>query len=311
MNKEQEYNKLWHQAYGVAMYILHNTTDAEDVAQTTTIKYYLKEDEIENSSAWIKKVAKHEAIKLAKKQNKTYSLDTDLLVDQKNIPTAVDLDKYTETDYEPPEDLTVSKQEAKKLLSKEEYKIYKCYLNCKTDINKFAQKMNLSYHAASTKIYQIKRNLRATKYQKEGYIGTKKIVGYNLNRKIVTFIKTLVKKLNENDIKSLRKYFKLCETDNDCQIKIKKILDYEISKESEQAYHLFIPYITDNNQPQCIQIHFNVDNKSHIRISKYTFKTNQIYKVKMSKKEFLSQLPAAKKGVIPINLKETKQKFNL
>jgi len=46
MNNEQEYNELWHQAYKVAMYILRNNADAEDIAQITTIKYYLKEDEI-------------------------------------------------------------------------------------------------------------------------------------------------------------------------------------------------------------------------------------------------------------------------
>ena len=46
MNYEQEFYELWHQAYKVAMYILRNNADAEDIAQITTIKYYLKEDEI-------------------------------------------------------------------------------------------------------------------------------------------------------------------------------------------------------------------------------------------------------------------------
>ena len=302
MNNEQEYNELWHQAYKVAMYILRNSTDAEDIAQTCTIKYYLKKDEIENSSAWIKTVAKHEAFKLAKKQNKTYSLNTDFLVDQKNIPTAVDLDKYTDPDYDPPEDFTNTTIDAKELLNKEEYKIYKCYLNCKTDINKFAKKMNLSYRVAISRMYQIKRNLRAAKYQKDDYIGTKKIIGYKINRSIVRFIKTLVKKLNENDLKSLYKYFAVCEDTNILQTKsvdkVVKILDYNIEKRKHNLFYIVIPYILETKNMEFMQILFKINKFNHIKILKFSFKTKIIAKLDISQKQLFDTVPRLKKGSI-------------
>ena len=306
MNNEQEYNELWHNAYGVAMHILRNSTDAEDIAQTCTIKYYLKKDEIENSSAWIKTVAKHEAFKLAKKQNKTYSLNTDFLVDQKNIPTAVDLDKYTDPDYDPPEDFTNTTIDAKELLNKEEYKIYKCYLNCKTDINKFAKKMNLSYRVAISRMYQIKRNLRAAKYQKEGYCGSKKIVNYNLNKKIVHFIKTFTEKMKNNDLKSLHKYLEHYHKPIP-KLDIYKVFDYEIFKLTEDKFRLGIPFINSSRKPGIFIVYFDINKKNNIKIYDFIDKSDKMIKLNITKEEALKKLKPLKKGILQESKEEIEE----
>ena len=306
MNNEQEYNELWHNAYGVAMHILRNSTDAEDIAQTCTIKYYLKKDEIENSSAWIKTVAKHEAFKLAKKQNKTYSLNTDFLVDQKNIPTAVDLDKYTDPDYDPPEDFTNTTIDAKELLNKEEYKIYKCYLNCKTDIKRFAKKMNLSYRVAISRMYQIKRNLRAAKYQKEGYCGSKKIVNYNLNKKIVHFIKTFTEKMKNNDLKSLHKYLEHYHKPIP-KLDIYKVFDYEIFKLTEDKFRLGIPFINSSRKPGIFIVYFDINKKNNIKIYDFIDKSDKMIKLNITKEEALKKLKPLKKGILQESKEEIEE----
>ena len=306
MNNEQEYNELWHQAYKVAMYILRNSTDAEDIAQTCTIKYYLKKDEIENSSAWIKTVAKHEALKLAKKQNKTYSLNTDFLVVPKNIPTAVDLDKYTDPDYDPPEDFTNTTIDAKELLNKEEYKIYKCYLNCKTDIKRFAKKMNLSYRVAISRMYQIKRNLRAAKYQKEGYCGSKKIVNYNLNKKIVHFIKTFTEKMKNNDLKSLHKYLEHYHKPIP-KLDIYKVLDYEIFKLTEDKFRLGIPFINSSRKPGIFIVYFDINKKNNIKIYDFIDKSDKMIKLNITKEEALKKLKPLKKGILQESKEEIEE----
>jgi len=306
MNNEQEYNELWHNAYGVAMHILRNSTDAEDIAQTCTIKYYLKKDEIENSSAWIKTVAKHEAFKLAKKQNKTYSLNTDFLVDQKNIPTAVDLDKYTDPDYDPPEDFTNTTIDAKELLNKEEYKIYKCYLNCKNNIKRFAKKMNITYQAANTKMYQIKRNLRAAKYQKEGYCGSKKIVNYNLNKKIVHFIKTFTEKMKNNDLKSLHKYLEHYHKPIP-KLDIYKVFDYEIFKLTEDKFRLGIPFINSSRKPGIFIVYFDINKKNNIKIYDFIDKSDKMIKLNITKEEALKKLKPLKKGILQESKEEIEE----
>jgi len=306
MNNEQEYNELWHNAYGVAMHILRNSTDAEDIAQTCTIKYYLKKDEIENSSAWIKTVAKHEAFKLAKKQNKTYSLNTDFLVDPKNIPTAVDLDKYTDPDYDPPEDFTNTTIDAKELLNKEEYKIYKCYLNCKTDIKRFAKKMNLSYRVAISRMYQIKRNLRAAKYQKEGYCGSKKIVNYNLNKKIVHFIKTFTEKMKNNDLKSLHKYLEHYHKPIP-KLDIYKVFDYEIFKLTEDKFRLGIPFINSSRKPGIFIVYFDINKKNNIKIYDFIDKSDKMIKLNITKEEALKKLKPLKKGILQESKEEIEE----
>jgi len=151
-------------------------------------------------------------------------------------------------------------------------------------------------------MYQIKRNLRAAKYQKDDYIGTKKIIGYKINRSIVRFIKTLVKKLNENDLKSLYKYFAVCEDTNILQTKsvdkVVKILDYNIEKRKHNLFYIVIPYILETKNMEFMQILFKINKFNHIKILKFSFKTKIIAKLDISQKQLFDTVPRLKKGSI-------------
>jgi len=245
---------------------------------------------------------------LAKKQNKTYPLNPNFLVDQKNIPTAVDLDKYTEADYELPEDLSISKQEVKELLNKEEYDLYKVWKKYNFDNQKLAKKLNVSNKHASDCIYRMKRNLRAAKFLQKNYIASKKIVNYNMNKKIIYFIKKFTEKVITNDLGSLHKYLEHYHKPIP-KLDILKTLDYEIRKLDEHKFRLCVPYIDNLQRVNVFTIWFNVDNRNNIKVCDFEDPSNKIIKLNISKQEALKKLKPPKKGSLQESLEEVKKIF--
>ena len=67
MNNEQLYNNIWEKAYWSAFAIINNASDAEDIAQISAIKFYLKKAVIEKSQAIYElNISKNEMLKKLK-----------------------------------------------------------------------------------------------------------------------------------------------------------------------------------------------------------------------------------------------------
>ena len=296
--QEKIYNEVRDKAYKSAFYILKEKNDADDIAQICTIKYFTNEQTVQNPLAWVAIVAKREAIKKAQNNN-MLNLDTENLPDLTTMDSIPNLDKYTDEDYTEPKNLDVTPQEAKELLNKDDYIIYKLLLKYGRNINERATKLKISYNAASSRIYKAKRNLKAAKLLKIGYISTKGIVNYQLNKNIIKFLKILKEKMNSNDLKSLKKYFYNYDTEKIEKISIEKSFDYEIIKINDYAFGLCVPYINFEKDIQFLQVYLEIDNFNHIRIDKLYSFSSEIIKIKDKKENIIIKLPKSKKGVIP------------
>ena len=296
MNNEQLYNNIWEKAYCTAFAIINNATDAEDIAQVSTIKFYLKKATIEKPLSWIVIVAKHEAIKKKEEKSKILQLKNKEIIADKLAIKEPNLDDYIDANNETVENLNVSDQEAKKLLSVEDYKIFRLWEKFNFDIKKIAKIKKISNKQATEIVYRMKRNLRAAKLQKEGYIGTKKIIDYNLNKKIIYFIKKFTEKMKANKINALHSYLELYN-DPIPKLDIYKYYDYQIRKIDTNIFSLSVPYKTSENKIRVFTVNFLLNKKNAIKIIKFYSPSRTGYKVKLSKEEFLKRLKPLKKGV--------------
>lgn len=130
-------------------------------------------------------------------------------------------------------DKLISLEEAKQLLSYEDYKIFRLWEKSNFNVSKVSKLLKLSYHSAHTRVYKMKRNLRALKLKKEGYTTSKDIIDYNTNKKIVKFIKMFVDKMNTNDLKSLHSYLEHIQIEKIECLDITRVLDYDVKLKIE------------------------------------------------------------------------------
>ena len=262
--QEKIYNEVWDKAFKSAFYILKEKNDADDIAQIWTIKYFTNKKKVDNPLAWVTTVAKREAIKKYQNNN-LLNLEMGTLVDPSTEYASSNLDKYTDADYEEPENLDLQPEEAKELLNKDDFIIYKLISKHGSDINKIANKLKISYQATNNRIYKAKRNLKTAKLLKEGYRGTKNIVNYQFNKNIIKFLNILKKKMNENDLKSLKKYFCNYDTEQIVMISIIKNFEYEIKKINVNRFEIYIPYMSTTKKIQMIQMLIIIDKFNHIK----------------------------------------------
>ena len=302
--QEKLYSDVLKKAYKSAFYILKDDYEAEEIAQQCAIKYFTRDKEILSPLAWVSVVAKNAAIKKAQ-SIKFISLDTHRLPDLSNDLPQQCLDKYLDDDFEEPENLDVIPEEAKELLNMDDLKVYKLILKYGKDINQIAGKLKLSYNSTASRVYRAKRNLKAAKLLKEGYVGTKNIINYQLNKNIIKFINILKKKLNNNDLTSLSKYFADYNSEMIEKVLIKKTYDYEIIKVDCHKYSLCIPYKDFLDKMQFIQVYIAIDKFNHIRITKFYTVSSTVFKIQDDKDKIINKLPKSKKGIIPNKYEET------
>ncbi len=298
---EKIYYQIREVAFNTALYLLNDSNDAEDIAQIVCLKFLQNQEQIKNPSAWCKTVARHEVFTLLKKQNlEITGLEAKLeLLEAERPATCEEII---------PEFETIISKEAKSLLSKEEYKFYNLMLKYEQDSKKIAKHLKRSISYVYGFSYRVKRNLVSAKLLKEGYRGTKEIIDYNTNKKIIFFIKTLIDKMQKNDLKSLKRYFQNCESEIPL-INITQHFDYEVYLIAPDIFHLSVPYQNEKNKLDIFTVIFALDKKRNIKIQKFIPQANRIYRINMPSEEADKMLLPLKKGVPQESLEELKEKF--
>lgn len=297
---EEIYYQTREVAFNTALYMLKNFNDAEDIAQIVCLKFLQNQEQIENHLAWCKTVAKNEVYALAKKQK----LEITGLNDKLELLEA----KQAETCKEIiPEFETISRREAKNLLSKEDYKFYKLMLKYAQDTNKISKHLKQSISFVYGLSYRVKRNLVATKLLKEGYRGTKDIVNYNLHQNILNFIKTLKKKMEEDDLQAMRNYFRDIDITKIPKLDIVETLDYHIHLLCNRCYDVYIPYMDSHNQVQFCIIDFKIDQRNNIIITRFYPKPTVVIKIDDPGDKLMDEFKPRKKGLLTETKEEAKE----
>ncbi len=292
---EEIYSIVRNNAFNLANSMIKNYHDAEDIAQIVSLKYLLKQDEVENPIAWSYKVTKHEVYSRSKKGKKSEVLLQKQAIE--NFEEKLEEVMGKIQDY----DKLIGLKEAKQLLSRDDYSVFRLWEKSNYKVSKVSKLLKLSYYSAHTRVYKMKRNLRAQKLKQEGYTTSKDIIDYNTNKKIVKFIKMFVEKMNSNDLKSLHSYLEhLPKEEIEC-LKIKKVLDYEVRLKDNMIHEILLPYFDSENQVQFCFVRFRIDKHKRIKVTEFQAKPQSVLVVPQPHEQFLDKLPRKEKGKFPID----------
>lgn len=299
--KEDIYSIVRNNAFNLANSMIQNYHDAEDIAQIVSLKYLLKQDEIDHPIAWSYQVTKNEVYGRSKKgKNSEVLLQKEAI---ENFEEELEIAMGEIQNY----DKLVSLEEAKQLLSREDYKIFILWERSNFNVSKVSKLMKLSYHSSHTRVYKMKRNLRALKLNKEGYTTSKDIIDYNTNKKIVKFIKMFVDKMNTNDLKSLHSYLEHIPIEEIERLDIAKVLDYDIKLKDNMIHEVLLPYFDSENQVQFCFVRFRIDKHKRIKVTEFQTKPQSVLIVPQPHEELLDKLPKMEKGKYPIDYKDVKE----
>ncbi|MCK4956851.1 MAG: sigma-70 family RNA polymerase sigma factor, partial [Candidatus Cloacimonetes bacterium] len=283
-----------------ALYLLKDCNDAEDIAQIVCLKFLQNQKQIENPISWCNTVARHEVFALLKKQKlQITGLDAKLeFLEAERSETCKEII---------PEFETITYKEAKTLLSKEEYKFYNLMLKYKQDPKKIAKHLKRSISYVYGLSYRVKRNLVSAKLLKEGYRGTKEIVGYKLHQNILNFIKTLKKKMEKDDLQAMHNYFRDIDITKIPKLDITETLDYHIHLLGERYYDVYIPYKNSHGHVQFCITDFKIDPKNNIIITRFYPKPALVIEIDDPEDKLMNEFKPRKKGLLTETKKEAKE----
>jgi RNA polymerase sigma factor (sigma-70 family) len=277
---EAIYTEIKKYAIPVLKKYLTNQEDQEDVLALVYMKYHLNSTKIDSVKlkSWIRKVTQNAAIDLLKKQKKdvlNHSVDFNKI---ENI--------YTETFLENKHIKTLSEvlQQNKMTLKESDQELLQKYITESRKIRQVAIKKGISYSTLRKRIYRLKKEIQAEYNKQHGMIASHAIVGAKLHENILNFIKKFKKALETNSLEKMKLYFRECEIPPKIpNIKINKVLDYEIRLLDKHKYELFVPYRNSNNEMSGFTTIFEIYNENSIKIVEFPKPPSKIFEVELDK----------------------------
>jgi hypothetical protein len=161
-----------------------------------------------------------------------------------------------------------------------------------------AKALKLSYHSAHTRVYKMKRNLRAQKLLKEGYTTSRDIIDYNTNKNIVKFIKMFVKKMKENDLDSLRSYLENIDKEKIERLDIAEVLKYDVKLKENLVHEIMIPFKNSKNTVSFCFVRFTLNIKKQIKVIEFLDKPQKALPINLNDAKLFKVLPKMEKGII-------------
>ncbi len=163
--KEQEIEQLRKLSYAMAMNMMKNHDDADDVAQNTMFQF-ISAAEVQNAEAWTKKVTHHLVMEKFRDQKKNLNIHQKASIVEDNE------DETTRKKRELLEINHITQEQVKRYLTAPERKIYKEFLALDFGIKKYADKYKVTYNVAQKRLEMIRRNLKAAYLREKGYMLT-------------------------------------------------------------------------------------------------------------------------------------------
>ena len=159
-DNQKDFEQLRKFSYAIAMSMVKNHDDAEDIAQNALIQFISSED-IQNAEAWTKKVTQNLVLDKFRDNKKSRNISHNLKTAVPE-PKAEAKNELSEIDY----------KQISRLLSKEDRELYKKYSRCGFSIKAFAEKYELKYNTASSQIKSLKKNIKAMYLYEKGFNNT-------------------------------------------------------------------------------------------------------------------------------------------
>ena len=305
------YYEIRERAFNTALKRTVNYDIAEEISQIVCLKYLLemeKKKQIDNAILWAFAVTKNEISKYYNEESRQKKMIHKKTIDEINN-NKIELNNqkigFEEFDSDTSGINQLTLEEAKTLLNKQDFRIFKLILKYGKDNSKIAKSLNVKKTQVGDIIYRVKRNFKAKKLLKEGFVASKNIIDYDTNKKIIYFIKKFVEKIKNDDLASLHKYFEFCDKQIP-KIDVVKTLDFNVRLIEKDKYKLFVSYLDSSEKINVFYLTFYIDKKNYIKILSFTKSPKLIKKINLTETELLKKLKPLHKGSLQESKKEIK-----
>lgn len=159
---EKEFEQLRKLSYALAMNMMKNHDDAEDVAQNTLIQFINTKD-IQNAEAWTKKVTHNLVVDKFRDHKKNMHISHKININE------TEEEETTRKKKELLDFNHLTQEKIKKYLNPEERLIFKAFKNSGFNIKKYAELNHLTYNIALKRIQKLRKNLKAAFLKDNGH----------------------------------------------------------------------------------------------------------------------------------------------
>lgn len=261
-------------AYRTAYSITRKRDDAKDVAQLVTMRYLIKENQVEPDTArnWIVTTSKNESYLFLKNQKREIlkepeQLDTYESCEQE-ITDSLLKNKPTKEEY-----LLLLKKIKQNLPEREQEVLLKYFAEgeklCNLVSNGFRQGFNKNKTVLYQKIYRLRKDARAQYMVSKGMKCSKEIVSYNLNQNIIRFLCKYRKCIRERSFKSMKRYFKEIGLPEQApKFDIREVIDYDVILTGRNKYKIHVHFINNRGQIDYFSTDFTYDERKTFSIKK-------------------------------------------
>ena len=295
----EKYQKVIKLAYSEISKLINNQEDIKELSHMIAIKYFLNKSNIKNENNWIITAAKNAAIDFLRKSNH------DLLRNSNDFEKVENRITANLLENKPEKDTKEILENAKNILSVQERKLLELYFQEGKRLKKISRYRNIGYEGLKKKLYRLKKEIKAEYNRKMGMIATKEIIGARLHENIIYFVKQFQKAIEENSLDRMKFYFRDCPIPTKIpDIKISKIIQYEVKLIDKNTYKLVVYYINGKGTFSAFNTIFEIYNRNSIRILDFPKTPTKIIAIsKEEAKKIEGELVVNEKGML--NLKKT------
>ncbi|OQY40312.1 MAG: hypothetical protein B6226_00165 [Candidatus Cloacimonetes bacterium 4572_65] len=259
---EEELGRALKKAKYIALKYVKNENIAEEIAQTASIKLFLNYTKIDEISLnnWIYKVTKNLCMDYFRKHKQDKELNDELY--------------YLDNLPHEEESSSLSNQELNlelySFINKKDREILERYYLKQEGINELARAYKLKQKALKNKIYRLEQEIKLYHLIDSDVIYFKPVPATKLTKKINSFISSLVKALENNDLHSMSRYLKDTKF-NDAidRIHIKSYETCKLQRDKDDNYLLLIGYLDFEDKIKVFYISFTITEARNVQVIEF------------------------------------------
>ncbi len=227
----KQIEKLRMISFQTAFQVTHSHEESEDIAQDVLMSA-IKYNDIKSMESWVRVATKNKAISFIRKQVSNKRVKLNLTPKKNNLH--VDICQK------------LDKRKICKLLSKEDYLVYKNFSLAKNSIKTYCENTGQKYNAGRKKIEVMKKNLQSRYLYQLGF-RSELILNYNEWQIIYKFLSKYIDCSNKGNFSPIKHYFRYSR--EEIYVQMDKYVTFCMIRSEDKKYFNMVLFGESNNRP--------------------------------------------------------------
>lgn len=273
MQESMEFTAVFEKAYRVAYHYVGEHHTAEDIAQETSIKLWMRAgvDEIHSVDGWVYQTAKHAAFDILKKQKRWTSMaEMDFMI----APPLYE---------EGPDLLTRLEEVPDEVVTQRERAFVQRAMTVEGSLHKVAQVLRTRYDVVRNRLYRIRQEIALYQLIQDGVIHTAHPSGTRIHANISNFLKKLHHCLQQDCLDEMSGYFRDATVIQPVpQLNMGTIHHYTLDELQSRHYMINVNYFTPEKQFRACRIEVELGEFGALRVLRFPIMPSLIVKVALA-----------------------------